>query len=167
VIEIAKNTYQYRLGLSPLCEPIAEQSWEGLSQAGKLAAVVVCAGERPISFAYAQIYKRTAMLGTPGYDPEFAQLHVGEYAILNLIEVLIQQRDIKVLDYGLGYSQYKETLGTNFQMEGHIRVFSPSAKGLSIRALRTITGVGSNFLGVCIEKLGWRRIVKRWLRSHA
>jgi len=167
VMRVCRLTYQYRLGLSPLCLPGAKQVWESCCRLGRLALALVWVGERPVAFAYAQLYKGIALFMTPGYDPEFARFHVGEYATVRLIALLIKRQNVRVLDYGLGYAQYKQTLGTGCQMEGHVRIFASSWKGIVVNSLRTITTLGSGVLLQSAEKLGVRGVLRRLLRSRA
>lgn len=165
VMEIFRSTYQYRLGLSPLKDLKARRTWDHLNRVGRLAVTLLRMDGRPVAFAWAQIYKDCALLGTPGYDPRVADLFVGEFAILRLIELLINIGKLNVLDYGLGYSQYKQTLGTSCQLEGHIRVYSTSPKGKRLYSLmKGINGLNA-LVNKSTERIGVKRLLKRFARG--
>lgn len=163
VMEVFRSTYQYRLSLSPLKDPNARRTWDHLDRLGRLAVTLVRADGKPVAFAWAQIYKDCAALGTPGYDPAMADLFVGEYAILRLIELLIETGKLKTLDYGLGYSQYKQTLGTSCQLEGHIRLYSTSSKGKRLYFL--MKGIAE--LNALVNKFSEKIGVKKFLKGLA
>jgi CelD/BcsL family acetyltransferase involved in cellulose biosynthesis len=162
---VLQTTYQFRLGLTPLCRGSAEEELALLGRLGRLALTVVYVGERPVAFSYAHIYKGTAVFGTPGYDPAFAAFHAGEYALVQLIRVLFARGDVTALDYGLGYSQYKEAFGSSLAREGHLRIFAPTPRGLLLNCARTGTSAANQSLRGLARGLGLTAKLKRLLRK--
>lgn len=166
VLKIARRTYQYTLKLTPLADPNAEEEWRILARLGRLYVAIAYIAGQPVAFSYAHELKGTAMLKTPGYNPEYAYLSIGQHCLLKLIRTLIESRSVRVLDYGLGYSQYKEALVSRCVMEGHVRIYAPTWKGL----LLIVTGVASRGIGQvlrrAIETLGLRTHIRRWIRSR-
>lgn len=166
VMAVFQKTYQYRLGISPLCDRQALEKWKQLCRLQRLMLVLLYVDERPVAFCHAQLYKDTAALLTPGYDPDFAQVNVGQYALLQLIRALIAEGNLCKLDYGLGYSQYKESLGTYCTQEGHVRIFGPSPKGVWLNLVQGITGISAMLLRRAAEKLRLTSTLKRMLRRR-
>jgi hypothetical protein len=167
VREVLVKTYQYRLGLSPLCAADAEDLWRRRARLGRLYAVVVRIGDKPVAFSHAEIYKDVAMLITPGYDPAFAELHVGQYAIVRLIEALIQRGDVRLLDYGLGDAQYKQSLGTFFSTEGHIKAYRTCARGRLLHGMSLAFSSVNTGLRRALAVCGLKSALKARLRGTA
>jgi len=164
VMEVCRKTYQFKLGLAPLCHPLARKTWDEGCRRARLVLALVYIGGRPVAFSYAHIYKSIALFMTPGYDPAFASLHVGEYSLLKLVQGLIAERDVAILDYGQGYLQYKESFGTSCTQEGHVRLFAPTPKGIYLNIVRTVTAGASSFLLAAAERLRVKNALKRILR---
>jgi len=163
VRRVFDKTYQCKLGLGLLSSPHAEMVWRKLSSLGRLVGAVTYLGGVPVSFAYAHIYKSTASFGTPGYLPQYSFLKVGNYSILRLIEALCGT-GVRELDYGLGYSQYKETFGTRSSLEGHIRLFAPTRRAKRLRALISTVKRIESALDRSVEALGVKRRLRRYLK---
>lgn len=167
VVQVLRRTYQFKLGLGPLCHPLAHKIWDESCRLGRLIVVLIYVGKQPVAFSYAQIYKSAALYMTPGYDPAYASVHVGEYCLLQLIRTLSAEPGVTSLDYGLGYSQYKESFGTQCAQEGHVRIFAPSPKGAYLNVTRTATASATALLVSAAERLGLKRIIKSMLRSRS
>ncbi len=167
VMAVCRMTYQYKLGLSPLCSSHLEQDWELHGRLGRLALTLVYIQDKPVAFSYAHLYNDAAIFMTPGYDPAFSKLHVGQFASLKLIEQLIETGGFKCLDYGLGYAQYKESFGSEATQEGHVRIFAPTWKGIYLNLIRTCTTKISEMLTFAANRLGVKTFLKKLLRSHA
>lgn len=165
VMTVFKNTYQCKLGLSALGDARAQARWDELCRLQRLILALVYIGHRPVAFSYAQVFKTTAALMTPGYDPGLAQVNVGQYCLLQLIQALIGDKTLRTLDYGLGYSQYKESLGSGYTKQGHLRLFAPTFKGVYLNLIRSSTTAASSIARGTVAKLGLRSYVKRLWRS--
>jgi hypothetical protein len=160
---VFRSTYQYKLKLSPLCSPQAEMMWKRLSDLRRLVAAVTYIEGAPVSFAYAHVFKSVAKLETPGFLPKYGPLEVGKFSILRLIEALCGT-GVRELDYGLGYSQYKETFGTRSSLEGHIRLFAPTRRAKRLRALISTVKRIESALDRSVEALGVKRRLRRYLK---
>ena len=166
IISLIQKTYQYRLGLTPLAPPNGKILWQRLSFLNRIAASIVSIEEVPIAFSWAHIYKETGSFGTPGYDPDYRELDVGEFCNLRLIEKLANNRTISILDYGLGYSEYKKRLGSEYELQGHVLLFAPTDKGINLKKRIKFFDMLNKSVTKIIEKMGLKTKIKRVIRSR-
>jgi hypothetical protein len=166
IMQIVRKTYQYRLGLTPFSNPSAQDIWNAMSMLGRIVLILVYINKEPVAFSCAQVFKNTAVYLTPGYDPKYTSLSIGQFSLLKLIRYLIEHTAVETLDYGLGYSQYKETLGTRYTLEGHVRIFAPSWKGIYLKFMRTGTQLVSSWALNFLEGLRLKDALKKRLRNQ-
>lgn len=164
VQRVIQTTYQYRLGITPLKGPSSKEYWARLFELNRLAACVIFINGHPKAFSWAHIYKNTALFGTPGYDPDYREWNIGEFCNIKLIQELIKLNAVRTLDYGLGYAQYKETFGTDFEMEGHIRLFSATPKGCYLALCIRFFDLLNRMALSALERLGLKQRLKKKIR---
>lgn len=161
---LIKKTYQYRLGITPLSQHEGINYWRRLSNLNRLAATVVTTKGIPVAFSWAHVYKSVALFGTPGYDPKYREYYIGEYCNLRLIELLAESSNTKIVDYGLGYSEYKKRLGTGYELQGHVLLFAETLKGLYLKMLiKSFNHINKSVTKI-MENFGLKEKVKKIIR---
>jgi hypothetical protein len=166
ILHVFNLTYQAGLGRSPLSSPSARTEWLHLVKHHRIQGNLLFIEDRPVAFSYCQTLRNFCVLMTPGYDPAFSKWNVGQYSLLRLIEDLAVSHPNGVLDYGLGYSQYKESFGTSSMMEGHALVFAPRFKPIAINLVRTAFRKVNTHIAAISRSLGASQKLKRLLRSR-
>ena len=168
VEEVSAKTYQRGLGLPPP-DSLEERTLTMLAlERGWFRAWVLSANDRPIAFWSGAGFNGTFFVGTPGYDPEFADYSIGTYLLMRVIEDLIADGAIRRLDYGLGEAEYKRRFGSDSWEEEDVLIFAPSFRGVRVNATRTaIEGTVALGRGVAARTGLAARLKRRWRRRLA
>jgi CelD/BcsL family acetyltransferase involved in cellulose biosynthesis len=147
---VARKTYQRGLGVA-LADTPAQRELVGLGLArGWFRVWVLRLQGAPIAFWPGYAYNGSFFIGTPGYDPAFAEFRVGMFLQMRMIEDLCADPDVHVLDYGFGDAEYKRRFGNESWEEETVMIFAPSLRALRINAVRT---------GVLASDRGARRLL--------
>jgi CelD/BcsL family acetyltransferase involved in cellulose biosynthesis len=119
----------------------------------------------PLRETWRRLYRCVFRIGVPGYDPALAQLRVGTFVLMKLIEDLCADETVGTVDYGFGDAEYKRRFGTRSWQEEDVFVYATTARGIRINLVRTAlldaAGVAHRVLQRsdafgCIER-EWRR----------
>jgi CelD/BcsL family acetyltransferase involved in cellulose biosynthesis len=163
--EVAAKTYQRGLGVA-VADTNEERALTRLAfERGWFRAWVLLSGGRPIAFWSGAGYDRTFFVGTPGYDPAFAEYSIGTYLLQRVIEDLIADDGFDVLDYGLGDSDYKRRFGNESWEEEDVLVFAPTFRGLRVNAVRTGLAAAVALARGAAARTGLAaRLKRRWRR---
>jgi CelD/BcsL family acetyltransferase involved in cellulose biosynthesis len=161
---VASRTYQRGLGVA--FGDTAEQralTLLGLER-GWFRAYVLYIDAAPVAFWPGYSYGGTFFIGTPGYDPAFAEYRVGQYLMTEMIDDLCSDEQVDYLDYGFGDSEYKRRFSDESWEEADVLLFAPTLKGRRVRAGRAaVSGsvrAAKRVLGEERQarlKQGWRR----------
>lgn len=162
---IAAKTYQGGLGVAFADTPEQRALVElGLEQ-GSFRLYLLSIGGEPAAFWPGSVYNRTFFTGTPGYDPAYADLRLGTYLLLHVIEQLCADDGIDVVDYGFGESDYKRRFGSDSWEEEDVLIFAPTFRGVRINATRTVAVGAARFAKWVATKTGIApRLKRRWRR---
>jgi GNAT acetyltransferase-like protein len=162
---VASKTYQRGLGVGfaneerhrSLISLGLDRNW--------FRAYVLYLANKPCAFWLGNRYAGTFATGAPGYDPAYAHYNVGTYVHMKMIEDLIDEGDIRAIDYGFGDADYKQRFGNQHWEERDVLIFASSLKGLKINAARTAI-LGTAQLGKRIIDRGsvGTRIKRAWRR---
>jgi len=165
---VAVKTYQRGLGVA-LADTIEERALTGLAfERGWFRGWVLSVGDRPIAFWSGAGFNGTFFVGTPGYDPAFAEYSLGTYLLMRVIEDLIADPAIDTLDYGHGESEYKRRFGSESWEEEDVLIFARTVRGVRINAVRTaIGGAVALGRGVAARTGLGPRLKRRWRRRLA
>jgi CelD/BcsL family acetyltransferase involved in cellulose biosynthesis len=168
VEEVAAKTYQRGLGVAPP-DSLEERTLTTLQlERGWYRAWVLSANDRPIAFWSGAGFNGTFFVGTPGYDPEFAEYSIGTYLLMRVIEDLIADDAIHRLDYGQGESEYKRRFGSDCWEEEDVLVFAPNFRGVRVNATRTaLEGTVALGRGVAARTGLAARLKRRWRKRLA
>ncbi|MFQ5737587.1 MAG: GNAT family N-acetyltransferase [Acidobacteriota bacterium] len=142
VEEIAKKTYQRRLGVGFVDNTEARQLLQLEAEKGWLRGYVLYVAGQPCAFWVGILYKATFYSEFLGYDPRYAKYSPGMFLVTKVIEDLCNNGaivDVDRIDFGLGDAQYKENLGNEEWQEAFFYLFAPTIKGVGLNLLRTPT----------------------------
>jgi hypothetical protein len=139
---IAAKTYQRGLGAGFADNSQVRQRLGLAAQKGWLRANVLYIEDRPVAFWIGMLYHRSFVSEYLGYDPEFRRLSPGIVLIMRVIEGFCNRANgdvVQELDFGLGGAEYKSALCSENWMEAPVYIFSPTLRGLKLKAMRSAT----------------------------
>lgn len=169
VEEIAKRTYQRRLGVGFVDDAAMRQQLQLEAKRERLAGYVLYVAGRPCAFWIGILYRGTFYSGFMGYDPSFAKYSPGMFLVTKVVEDFCNgaaNMGVGRIDFGLGDAQYKEVLGNHQWEEALLYIFAPSLKGVSFNLLRTSTVLVNEVAKKIFERARLlRRIKKKWRGS--
>jgi hypothetical protein len=140
--EIAKKTYQRGLGVGFSDDPTVRKRLGLGADKGWLRAYILYVGNRPCAFWIGMLYNGSFVSEYMGYDAEFRQYSPGMVLIMRVLEEFCSGATgdtVKELDFGLGHAEYKSVLCSKTWEEAIVFIFSPTARGLILKLLRTAT----------------------------
>lgn len=172
--EIARKTYQRGLGAGFADTPKARVRLGLAAQKGWLRGYVLYLGDRPCAFWIGMLYGEAFVGEYTGYDPEFRQASPGLVLLMHVIERLCTRADghiVKEFEFGPGHAEYKAVLSSKYWLEAVVYIFSPTAKGLLLKVMHTITEVvNASARRILISTRLFLRLKRAWrdrLAKHA
>jgi CelD/BcsL family acetyltransferase involved in cellulose biosynthesis len=121
-----------------------------------------------IAFWPGSAHGGTFHIGTPGYDPAYADYRIGTYLQMRMFEDLIADPDVRVVDYGQGDAEYKRRFGSESWDEADMHVFAPTPRALAINATRTAILAAAEGARAALRRAGVLERIKRgWRRRLA
>lgn len=166
VDRVASRTYQRRLGIAFANTQPEREYLEAMARRGKLEVDLLSIDDEPVAFWYGRRDRSVYLLDKTGYDPRFAEFRVGNYLLLKVIERLCGSSDVKVIDFGLGDAMYKQAFSNASTMECHVRIFSPSGKGMLLNMARSATLLGNDVVTRALKTSRAYEYVKRIARGR-
>jgi CelD/BcsL family acetyltransferase involved in cellulose biosynthesis len=165
---IAAKTYQRGLGVAFADTPEQRALVELGLERGWFRMYLLSIGGEPAAFWPGSAYNRTFFTGTPGYDPAYADLRLGTYLLLHVIEELCADDAVDVVDYGFGESDYKQRFGNESWEEEDVLIFAPTFRGIRINATRTAVVGAARLARAAATRTGLApRLKRRWRRRLA
>jgi CelD/BcsL family acetyltransferase involved in cellulose biosynthesis len=166
---VAAKTYQRGLGVALADSSDQRALIEVGLRRGWFRTYVVYLDGDPIAFWPGYLHRGTFHIGTPGYDPAYADYRIGTYLQMRMIEELCAEPGVHTVDYGFGDAEYKRRFGSDSWEESGVLVFAPRPRALAVnaacsavhavasaaRAAMSRAGVLDRF------KQGWRRRLAR------
>jgi Acetyltransferase (GNAT) domain len=134
---VSAKTYQRALGVSFGDTPAHRERTRVSMEHGWFRGYVLYVDGRPCAFHYGELYGGRFRHGRPGYDPGLAELRVGTYLLLRLLDDLCRHEDARVVDYGIGDADYKRRFGTRSRREGNVLVYAPTWRAARVNVVRT------------------------------
>ena len=159
---VAAKTYQRGLGVAFDDTPEQRALTElGLARGWFRVWVLYLDGE-PIAFWPGYAYNDVFFIGTPGYDPAYADYRVGQFILTRMLGDLCADEGVTFVDYGFGDAEYKRRFGSESWEETDVRIFAPTFK--AVRANAVTTGIDGS-VRLAKKVVGGERaarIKKRW-----
>ena len=172
---IAAKTYQRGLGVGYSGDPLQRALLELCASRDWLRAWVLSMSGKPVAFWYGYRYAETFWLVATGFDPAHAELRVGQYLQMQMMDSLCRDPAVHSYDYGAGDAEYKRRFGDSSTDEADVVLYAPSLRGIRINATRTIrlsaarlikTWIARTQLGAHAKK-AWRKRAERRGQSRA
>lgn len=129
---VAARSWQRDLGTAFRDDEGHRSRTELALRRGWFRACVVSADGAPIAFWHGTGIGGRLVSGIPGFDPEYAELRAGTYALVRLIESLTTDPDFDVLDFGFGDAEYKRRFATASWEEETRALFARRPKPLAV-----------------------------------
>jgi CelD/BcsL family acetyltransferase involved in cellulose biosynthesis len=164
---IAADTYQRALDAGFRDDERGRALMSLAARRGWFRGWTLSIDDQPVAFWYGLAYASTFFIGSPGYNPDFADHRVGQYLQMRMMEDLCADPTVERLDYGFGDAQYKRSFGDNRWEEADVMVFAPRARPIGINATRTAVVAGTR---AARRALGEERVAalkKRARRARA
>ncbi|HEY1276815.1 MAG TPA: GNAT family N-acetyltransferase [Thermoleophilaceae bacterium] len=134
---VAAKTYQRALGVGFRDEPRQRGILERGAGKGLFRGWVLRVAGTPVAFWHGLVSGGTFYIGSPGYDPDYGNLRVGQYLQMRMMEDLCADPAVQRLDYGFGDAQYKRSFGDRTWSEADVMIFAPRTRALAVNAART------------------------------
>lgn len=165
--KIASKSYQRGLGVGFVDSADMRSFFSLKAQRGWLRSYVLYVGEEPCAFWSGTAYRGIFHSDFMGYDVEFKKYSPGMYLIMKVLEELCAggQKEIDVIDFGMGDAQYKEVLGSTQWQDVSCYLFPPTPKGLALNALRTPAAFVDRVARNALERTALLHRVKKMWRA--
>jgi hypothetical protein len=160
---VAAKTYQRGLGVS--LEETSEQRAivSTALRRGWFRLYVVHVDDTAIAFWPGNAYNGTFFIGTPGYDPAYAEYRVGQFVQMRMIEDLCSDPEVGSVDYGFGDAEYKRRFSNESWDEATVTVFAPTVRAVRVNLVRTAVMGGDRAAKRVLDATGLRdRVRRRW-----
>jgi Acetyltransferase (GNAT) domain len=169
VEEIAKKTYQRRLGVGFVADHEMHRRLHLDAQNGRLRAFLLYLAGKPCAFWLGTVYQKTFHSGFLGFDPAYKSSSPGMFLTVRVIEDFCGHNvpdAIEEIDFGLGDAQYKQVLGNRSWQDATVLIFGPGFRGLKLNALRTPIVLIDQLAKLALGKAGLLRKIKRSWRDR-
>jgi CelD/BcsL family acetyltransferase involved in cellulose biosynthesis len=159
---VAAKTYQRGLGVA-FADTEGQRTLVRLGlERGWFRAWVLYLAGAPIAFWPGYAYNGTFFIGTPGYDPAYADYRVGQFLQMRMLEDLCADEGVEALDYGPGEAEYKRRFGNESWEEADVLVFAPTARAVRINLVRTAVNGAMRLAKRALGGERADRVKKRW-----
>jgi CelD/BcsL family acetyltransferase involved in cellulose biosynthesis len=166
---VAAKTYQGGLGVAFSGDELQRSLTALAMERGWFRSWLLYLDGEPCAFWHGEAYRGVFRIGVPGYDPQYAQLRVGTFVLMRLVEDLCADETVDTVDYGFGDAEYKRRFGSRSWQEEDVLVYAPTARAVRINLVRTAllaaVGVARRVLqrgdALGRVKRGWRKRLSR------
>lgn len=161
---VAERTYQRALGTGFADTAEQRATAEVAMRRGWLRGYILDLRDEPIAFWLCSTYRDTMTIRTTGYVQEHAELRVGLYLLMRVIEDAIADPALAFLDFGPGDAAYKQQFSSESWDERDLTVFAPSFRGIRVNLVRNAVLASSSAARRALDaakltdrvRTGWR-----------
>jgi hypothetical protein len=166
---VARATYQRALGAGFADTPERRALTEVALANGWLRGYLLYLRGEPIAFWICSVYRGTLLIRLTGYDQAYAELRVGLFLLMKVIEDAIEDPDVSIVDFGQGEAAYKQQFGDTSELERDLIVFAPTPRAVRINILRNVVLVSADGARRALDatqltdrvRSGWRDRLRR------
>jgi CelD/BcsL family acetyltransferase involved in cellulose biosynthesis len=137
ISEVSATTYQHGLGVAFGDRALDRALTELAAERGWFRAFVLSIDGVPRAFWHGVAHRGRFNLGTPGYDPAYGRLRIGNYLLLRLLDDVCRDPSVEEFDFGFGDAFYKQRLGDRSKVEEDVLIYAPSLRGARVNVTRT------------------------------
>ncbi len=165
VRQIDEASYQSKIGAGFDPGELAMKKMRWLCGHGMSRIYLLYLDGRPVAFYQGFLYKDTYWASHTGFDDEFRHLSAGTAVFHHVLEDLCRQGGVKMFEFGLGDSGYKEVYASEHAMHVETLLFRRSWRGVQLMVLRLVTGAVRTIAYALLERTGLLKWLKtRWRR---
>jgi CelD/BcsL family acetyltransferase involved in cellulose biosynthesis len=164
-VEISRQTYQERLLGAGL--PAGDDFLKGMKETahrGMARGYLLWCEGKPVAFAWCTGKGSRLNYGVIGYLPDYARMSPGTALLYLILEDLFRKKEFSQFDFGVGEAWYKESFATSSEEYVDAMLFRPLWRNEALVRLHAMVEAGNTLAGALLERLGWKKAVKRWMR---
>ncbi|MGJ5816869.1 GNAT family N-acetyltransferase [Paludibaculum fermentans] len=164
--QIDQASYQCKIGAGFDPSELAMKKLRWLCDHGMSRIYLLYLDGRPLAFYQGYLYKGTYWGSYTGFDDEFRHLSAGTAVFHHVLEDLCGLGGVKMIEFGLGDSGYKEVYASEHAMHVETLLFRRSWRGVQLMVLRAFTGAVRTIAYALLERTGLLKWLKtRWRRK--
>ena len=163
---VARTTYQRALGAGFADTPEQRALAAVGLEHGWVRGYLLRLRDEPIAYWLCSTWRDTMLIRTAGFDTAFAELRVGLFLLMRVIEDAIDDPALRVLDFGPGDAAYKQQFSSQSREERNTIVFAPTLRGRRLNASRTLILAPARGVRRVLDETGLTdRVRARWRRG--
>jgi hypothetical protein len=163
---VSLTTYQERLleaGLPDTAEYLVEM--QRLAALDRARGYILFDAGRPVSYLYCPVSNGVLIYAHLGYDPQYLKMSVGTVLQWLALESLFSEGRFRLFDFTEGQSDHKRLFATHAVPSANVVFVRRSPMNLFVVYAHEMFSRASAGLGQTLDRLGWKKAVKRLLRS--
>ncbi len=128
--DVSVKTYQRKMSVGFKKDTETRRIFHKMASRNHLLLSVLYIEGVPRAFETGIIQQNTHFALTTGYDPQFADLSIGHFLFIKIIQHLFTLDHISIYNFGIGESFYKNQLSDGKLTIFQAKIFARSAKGI-------------------------------------
>jgi CelD/BcsL family acetyltransferase involved in cellulose biosynthesis len=161
---VAQKTYQRGLGAGFMPGDEQMRRLALARREGWLRGWMLHIDGQPAAFWIGSVYRNVFHSEATGYDPAYRKYELGTLILMKLVEDLCNEK-AEAFDFGLGDAQYKQRFGDEHWLDGSVRIYAPSLKGVKLNLMRTVLDGSSQTAQRLFNRLGLEQRLKTLWRK--
>jgi len=163
---VSRKTYQYRQLDAGLQDRDAlVRRYRATAGLGWFRSYILYVDDAPIAFQAGHLYRGRYHAQEIGYDPAWAQHHVGIFLHTEIIaELAACGENVDWFDFGIGDTQHKQRLSTQTVTGGYFYLIPDTWRGSAMAATMRSTNAASAAVGAALDRFGVRQRARKLLR---
>lgn len=166
IADVSATTYQRGLGVAFGDRELDRTLTKLAAERGWFRAYVLSIDGEPRAFWHGVAHGGRFNLGTPGYDPAYGRLRIGNFLLMRLLDDVCADPSVELFDFGFGDAFYKQRLGDRKKLEEDVLVFASSFRGARVNLTRTAVLKAAGVARAVAERAPALQGLKRKWRSR-
>lgn len=166
VRHVDQASYQSRIGAGFDPDEVTMRKLRRLCADGVLRIYILYLNGRPVAFYLGHLYRGTYWGEYTGFDDAFKEYRPGTAVFHFVMQDLCAVGGVKMMDFGLGDSGYKEVYARAWTRQVEMTLFRHSWRGLGLLVAKDLTGSVRTIAYALLEKTGLLKTLKsKWRRK--
>jgi CelD/BcsL family acetyltransferase involved in cellulose biosynthesis len=166
VQDVAARSYQAGIGASVADHPVQQAMFKVAADHGWLRVWMAYVDDEPAAFWWGIVRQGVLLIGSPGFDPRFAEYRLGYYTLRRMLEDSCADPEIDEIDYGPGDADYKERFGTQTRTARDVLLFARRPRSILLACLLRAHDRGVATAKAVVERSGRTAELKRRARAR-
>jgi hypothetical protein len=162
---IAANTYQRGLGVGFQNTKRTYDEWDHAAERKWIRSYVLYINESPCAFNVGYVYGKTYVGLVTAFDPLYKNCSPGTFLFMHVIKDLCLDKNIEVMDFGLGPADYKKKICDQNWNDAAVFIFAPTLKGIKLNLMRSMIVLLSHTARYSLDHLKMTGLVKKKWRQ--